>query len=948
MSINIPQLDYGTVTGRFLVEVSDSEDADLKPDVYPASGYVVFTPGTNFATVNSATPVPATVFPQKVIGVLDSDGYLHQAVFNGPTGTYSKTVDGEYVPAKELGVRLQSTDDTDLNPSDWSWRVDFFFNYNKNPITYPGFNFQLPTNKTIDLALVKPISERPGEYTIVGPQGPRGEKGDPGPSTVLSIGTVTTKPTGSPAEVTISGTSPSQTLNFALPAGPIGPSGGPIPSGGQRGDSVFKGPSTASEWRFTDGIQDNLFPNGSLEYGNEARWSSSMTSKTTDAPPGYSSSMWCAPGATSFSALPSDPIPVVVGDQYIFEVWVKADKPNSNLYVEMRNQDGTHTGNWTWIEGGNNSASMYPIGQYTVPTEWTKIKARGTLVAGTTHIRFAAFYFNHVSGSEKTASVGMAGARVYRAPSLSTISTDIIDLLPTSDQRTQLNNISNSATPNSLVQRTFAGSGSFSYVTVTSDNPTSDLMLTPKKYVDSKILENTRKDLISTMRTPTVMAHRGGASVYPEESMEGFIAASESGYVPEMDIQFLSDSTPVLCHDETVDRTMIGGTGAVSSMTQDQWRKLQIVSVVPEGKSSKPVFFEDVLDRLGGQILLMPEIKTAATNAQIDIVINMIKARGLEKCVIIQSFSWTAAQRIANAGLTALFLMNNTIAQTATALKAAGIYHVGVSKSMSNTNMSTLINGGIKVYPYTCNTRKEVTSQPSTIAGFFSDDPWTAADELQTSGTGWWLEGKGWPSKIITCANSGAAGSPYDGTKNIYLRGGGLYIPRSDTVAMTHIALDHLIGGSGLIDRPLIVSARFVFSRRTPNDSANVGFTIFKNTSDKDAMFVDGAKTGQSGFTFGVRRNGAAQAWKYDNGGSAVSIASKTDFWSGTGGSRQGQIILTLELAESWMGLSGDGPNATMTASDPLTGPFRVMLRSSGAEVTIYDVTVGNYINSSL
>lgn len=52
--------------------------------------------------------------------------------------------------------------------------------------------------------------------------GDRGPIGDPGPSNVLSIGTVTTGASGSSAVVTITGTSPSQVLNLTIPRGDKG------------------------------------------------------------------------------------------------------------------------------------------------------------------------------------------------------------------------------------------------------------------------------------------------------------------------------------------------------------------------------------------------------------------------------------------------------------------------------------------------------------------------------------------------------------------------------------------------------------------------------------------------------------------------------------------------------------------------------------------------------
>lgn len=59
---------------------------------------------------------------------------------------------------------------------------------------------------------------------IEGPvvRGPQGIPGNAGPSNVLSVGTVTTGIAGSSATVTISGTSPTQVIDFAIPRGATG------------------------------------------------------------------------------------------------------------------------------------------------------------------------------------------------------------------------------------------------------------------------------------------------------------------------------------------------------------------------------------------------------------------------------------------------------------------------------------------------------------------------------------------------------------------------------------------------------------------------------------------------------------------------------------------------------------------------------------------------------
>ena len=52
--------------------------------------------------------------------------------------------------------------------------------------------------------------------------GPAGLQGDPGPSNVLTIGTVTTLAAGEDATASITGTSPDQILNLGIPVGATG------------------------------------------------------------------------------------------------------------------------------------------------------------------------------------------------------------------------------------------------------------------------------------------------------------------------------------------------------------------------------------------------------------------------------------------------------------------------------------------------------------------------------------------------------------------------------------------------------------------------------------------------------------------------------------------------------------------------------------------------------
>lgn len=77
-----------------------------------------------------------------------------------------------------------------------------------------------PPDLTLDLSI--PV----GATGATGDTGSTGAQGDPGPTTNLTIGTVTTGAAGSNATVTIAGTPPDLTLNLTIPRGDTGIAGG--------------------------------------------------------------------------------------------------------------------------------------------------------------------------------------------------------------------------------------------------------------------------------------------------------------------------------------------------------------------------------------------------------------------------------------------------------------------------------------------------------------------------------------------------------------------------------------------------------------------------------------------------------------------------------------------------------------------------------------------------
>ena len=185
-------VDYGTVEGQFLLAYADSNDVDLFPDGQPAKGSIFFTPSPSKLLNASSTPNPVTIVPQTVEVQLDNDGYIE-----GYSG--------------ERGVRLVATDDADLNPLNWTWSVEFRLTDQQDvPVPIAGFSFSLPAGDTIDLTTLTPVPDANGTYYLVGPTGPANE---------LTVGTVTTLTPEQNATVDITGTAPSQTINFGIPQG---------------------------------------------------------------------------------------------------------------------------------------------------------------------------------------------------------------------------------------------------------------------------------------------------------------------------------------------------------------------------------------------------------------------------------------------------------------------------------------------------------------------------------------------------------------------------------------------------------------------------------------------------------------------------------------------------------------------------------------------------------
>ena len=84
-------------------------------------------------------------------------------------------------------------------------------------------------------------------------------------------------------------------------------------------------------------------------------------------------------------------------------------------------------------------------------------------------------------------------------------------------------------------------------------------------------------------------AHRGGAKIVPENTLEGFSEGLQAGAgVVELDVHTTADGTVVVIHDETVDRTT-DGSGAVHEMALPEVKRLDAgYWFTPDGGKTYP------------------------------------------------------------------------------------------------------------------------------------------------------------------------------------------------------------------------------------------------------------------------------------------------------------------------------------------------------------------------
>jgi glycerophosphoryl diester phosphodiesterase len=140
----------------------------------------------------------------------------------------------------------------------------------------------------------------------------------------------------------------------------------------------------------------------------------------------------------------------------------------------------------------------------------------------------------------------------------------------------------------------------------------------------------------------SLIGHRGGALLAPENTMAAFDRAAHLGVPIETDVRRLADGNLVLIHDDTVDRTTTS-TGPVAALPTAAYTRLVCDASAwgpPGSTDTRLPTLADLLDRYGNHALLLLHIKDPA--ATVPLLDALEKHRIDPRSVVLESDLLTA------------------------------------------------------------------------------------------------------------------------------------------------------------------------------------------------------------------------------------------------------------------------------------------------------------------
>jgi glycerophosphoryl diester phosphodiesterase len=218
---------------------------------------------------------------------------------------------------------------------------------------------------------------------------------------------------------------------------------------------------------------------------------------------------------------------------------------------------------------------------------------------------------------------------------------------------------------------------------------------------------------------PAVAAHRGGARLWPENSLTAFRGAIALGVdLVELDVHQTRDGEVVVVHDPTLERTTTGH-GTVRDVT---WAELATVTLRGTAEERLPRL-EEVLALLQpSPVGLLLEIKTGPGGERYpgieERVLALLQATGLTERTRVMAFEWVTLERLRalspSVRLTGLVAQRGAdrlggIGSVAPRLRALGVNDLGIERTLlTPAAVRAAHDAGLSIGVWTVNDPEEL------------------------------------------------------------------------------------------------------------------------------------------------------------------------------------------------------------------------------------------------
>ena len=145
-----------------------------------------------------------------------------------------------------------------------------------------------------------------------------------------------------------------------------------------------------------------------------------------------------------------------------------------------------------------------------------------------------------------------------------------------------------------------------------------------------------------------IIGHRGYAARAPENTLVSIEAALRAGApAVEFDVRVACCGTPVVIHDETLDRTT-DGEGPVDRQTVEQLRTLDAGAWFDPGFAGERIpTLTEALDHLAGRARhIYPEVKGIREPSDVDGMVGIVRDREMGDRTTFISVDWSILERI--------------------------------------------------------------------------------------------------------------------------------------------------------------------------------------------------------------------------------------------------------------------------------------------------------------